>query len=296
MILYKYRTAKQAIEIIKDGNLVFSPPSLFSDPFECRPAIKSLDDEDELIRSIGISGSSSGNYTYNSSSTDINEPEVTPEEIYIRQHYSQPKNMGQLFVRMMIDDTVVNADILNIGILSLSSVNNSPLMWGQYADEHKGVVIGFNCNNELFAPSNDGYGIPMKVQYSTERPSWTASKIQHARYLTKSVDYMYEHEWRILRSLSDANGIAIPFIDDDANIIWKPKRRKFKYNYSAITEVILGDRINIEHVRILISLINSMPELQHVAINSAFVDDNEYKMYIGSVPNYLNRNTPKING
>ena len=50
---------------------------------------------------------------------------------------------------------------LNIGILCLSEVRDSILMWGHYTDSHQGFVIGFDSDQPFFSNrrSDNAFGM-----------------------------------------------------------------------------------------------------------------------------------------
>ena len=92
-----------------------------------------------------------------------------------------------------------------IGILSLSEDPLNMLMWGHYAESHKGLCLKFAVSeSEAF------FGRAQTVVYSVDRPRFdpsltgdTEAKNASAAVLTKSIDWMYELEWRILNEGSD---------------------------------------------------------------------------------------------
>ena len=94
------------------------------------------------------------------------------------------------------------------GLLCLSSKFDSPLMWSHYADQHRGVCIEYDV-------SKVKQGSLHKVFYDTARAvsanqlhdffvsgnENTRSAIDTACLLTKSTEWRYESEWRILGPL-----------------------------------------------------------------------------------------------
>ena len=92
----------------------------------------------------------------------------------------------------------------NVGILSLSESYSDILMWGHYADSHKGICIGFDYNELLF-PFSYEESEPMQVTYPLDNnyPPWSpldeADSAQiKTIYLTKAKHWKYEKEWRII--------------------------------------------------------------------------------------------------
>ncbi|UPT57089.1 DUF2971 domain-containing protein [Dickeya zeae] len=132
---------------------------------------------------------------------------------------------------------VLQGDISDLGIISLSESYNNPLMWAHYASEHKGMVVEFDFNESFFEDSiltNNGkssrfgpnifgscYEYPEKVDYQRELPDFSRSELsapdsinEHhwnkffkAILFTKSIDWIYEQEQRIVVPLKDADSI-----------------------------------------------------------------------------------------
>lgn len=100
----------------------------------------------------------------------------------------------------------------NVGVLSFSEEETNILMWGHYADSHKGICIGFD-SSELSFTFKEMPLLPERVNYpeDNEYPKWNpidiykkGSSISMSEemidqiYFTKSLDWIYEKEWRII--------------------------------------------------------------------------------------------------
>jgi hypothetical protein len=84
-----------------------------------------------------------------------------------------------------------------IGVTCFSEKYNNILMWSHYADEHKGMVLGFNPSSQLMQKNK-----LFRVDYRSERVEIDPS--EEVRYVEavlkrKSEDWEYEAEWRLLR-------------------------------------------------------------------------------------------------
>jgi hypothetical protein len=87
------------------------------------------------------------------------------------------------------------------GLLCLSAKKDNILMWSHYADNHKGVVIGFD-SKKLF---RHGY---FKVRYSEERCYYNVKDERDINgltelFATKAKMWDYEDEYRALIRLGD---------------------------------------------------------------------------------------------
>ncbi|ROP62627.1 DUF2971 family protein [Enterobacter sp. BIGb0383] len=132
---------------------------------------------------------------------------------------------------------LLQGDISELGIISFTESYSNPLMWAHYSNEHKGVVVEFDFNEPFFADSTydvDGrpsrfekdfmgtcFELPEKVDYRRElpafkRPEFSApdsmsdyhwNKFYKTVLFTKSIDWIYEQEQRIVVRLYDADVI-----------------------------------------------------------------------------------------
>lgn len=145
-------------------------------------------------------------------------------------------------------------------ILCLSAANDIPLMWHNYADNYKGVVLEFSCL-EQFDPA---WSIARPVIYEN-KPSlldasgWaklsTFTPEEGARYLfneschTKTTDWAYQQEWRIVSYKDESE--TLPYSD-------------YSFFPETLMAIHLGSDITTEDKRDIISLLKH--DLSHVKI------------------------------
>lgn len=143
----------------------------------------------------------------------------------------------------------------NVGVLCLSEVRDSILMWGHYTDDHRGFVVGFDSTHPFFSSrrtDQDEFGFLCRVDYQRRRPnvvlSDTSSRVW---FQAKSEQWAYEKEWRIVRVLSEAvcriNGSRFPIC-------------LFEFPAEAILEIIIGLRATQSLVQQIRSLVPSFPK------------------------------------
>lgn len=107
MNLYKYKEVnKNTLSILRNCEIYFASPSQLNDPYDCRIGIK------ESLESA-----------YDSSAV-------------IRHYVDNGSSLLNLWENM-------DGDIENSGILSLSEQPANTIMWTHYANEHKGICLGF---------------------------------------------------------------------------------------------------------------------------------------------------------
>jgi hypothetical protein len=94
-----------------------------------------------------------------------------------------------------------------IGVLSLSRVRNSLLMWSHYADQYAGAVVEFDGSHEFFSGQID-------IEYRSTRSRrhlnsyLSGAPIPVAELCAKSDQWTYEQEVRVIRPLSECQESA----------------------------------------------------------------------------------------
>lgn len=237
--LYKYVGVERLMTVI-DGPVRFTQPSAFNDPFELLPEIIIPHGEPE--RPISVSFDLSAQRRTNIEALDI--PDQSSSSDPTSRDIVQQLNAA-------------------IGILSLSRVNDSLLMWSHYADQYAGAVIEFNEEHEFFAGQID-------VEYRTTRPRrllsdyLTNQPIPIAELCAKSKQWEYEDEVRVIRLLSDckaagADKRGFPVFTQDIP-------------HEAIKSIILGERMPVTEQRAIYSRIKETK----IALSLAAIDHAGY--------------------
>lgn len=130
------------------------------------------------------------------------------------------------------------------GVLSLSEVAASSLMWSHYGAQHRGLIIGFDSSHAFFRPKLELARL-RKVTYSDERPRFalgalTTSDDEHttqtveALLFSKSVEWAYEREWRMIMPFDDAAQFPHRIVNERCHLFAMPP--------DAITCVVIGAR------------------------------------------------------
>jgi hypothetical protein len=285
MNLYKYISSDVWTKILKEKKLRFSPPSVFNDPFEMQPFYEPLS-EDPAIQE------------------HLNVPEMkeTLEELFLEQYPSLPDEIKALVpsdfltsyaglispfalqhspavltqLTYAISKGFYDGFNEHLGVLSLSEKRDALLMWAHYSDHHRGLVIGFDSNREYFdqrhSPS-DEFRHVRKVRYSIDRPVIRLSTMDDAAdiLLTKSKEWRYEEEWRMLRPLQDATETRLSPI----GIL-----HLFSFPPTCITEVILGYRMSTQFRSEILEFLRTERDYDHVKILLAELDDKEFRLNI----------------
>lgn len=194
--LFRYRPASDlekgfCDQLLLTHQLYFPSVEQLNDPFELDPARSLKIDErqrlayEKRIRQNGFANSSRADW----------------------------KRMRDLFRRRAQDAEFIKdswvKQRLRYGILSMSQTPSHELMWAHYAGSHQGFCV------ELCRGPREwrAHLLPMRVEYSRQRPSVALAELMpivpgapHAAhefvrktFLTKSYEWQYEQEWRIVR-------------------------------------------------------------------------------------------------
>jgi hypothetical protein len=197
-LLYKYRclsTVNEAwVRDIIEHSLLYMPsPTEINDPFDCKVVLLTNATLDEVLARI---------------ESHLNQrPDLSPaRKIEIRNvaraDYLDPAKKPAL----MASFSDVRKTTDKWGVLSLSAIPDSPLMWSHYADGHRGFCLEFERAG-IFAES---LAVVYQDKYpETDAVTSTAEEQTKAILLTKASCWSYESEWRILRSGMASKTIAI---------------------------------------------------------------------------------------
>jgi Protein of unknown function (DUF2971) len=286
MNLYKYVSFDIWDKVLKEKQIRFTQPSVFNDPFEMQPFYEPLANDDEVQRAIGDA-----------------EFKAIFEEHFFKQYGNLPAEIQSIvsrellmsFLTDMVFPTVVEhapavLDGLtaaiseglytgfdnNIGVLSLSEKRDDLLMWAHYAQNHRGFVIGFDGGHGYFhqrlSPS-DEFRHVRKVQYSKSRPNIKLTTVEDATgiFLTKSEDWRYEDEWRMMRPLANAS---------ETKVVGDRSVHLFSFPPACVTEVILGYRMAPQFKKEIFEYLSSDEQYSHVEKYEALLDEREFKLNI----------------
>jgi hypothetical protein len=277
MILYKYLQPAR-LDVLQHKMIRFTQPGDFNDPFEFRPLIQSVaSDEDvrayveEHFEQLVEAELAKYGALYHLL------PQADLKEILLKQKGLLPDLFRLLEPQALLRispviDSVLN---LNMGVLCLSEVRDSILMWGHYTDNHRGFVVGFDSDHSFFSKrrtESDEFGFLRQVNYQLQRPSVTLTDTTSPSWFqTKSEHWAYEKEWRIVRVLSEAQHRidVTPF-----------PVCLFEFRAEAVREIIIGIRSAPSIVREIQSLAAGFPK---AALLKALEDTHDYGLIIKAI-------------
>lgn len=263
--LYKYRTDNiHTLDILQNSELYFSFVEEFNDPFDCRVRIVLPTNREQW-------------------------------ETHARYH-NIPENLAHPVIRFLeainydtetIMQEYEKSHFRTITVCCLSEIRDNILMWSHYSNSHKGICIGFETvidQNELCIRTDDPVltrhinpvyhrVLPAdKVKYQTICPEpydFLSSDHRHLSefFKTKSVDWHYERERRIIMPYRDIN------------------KRLIKFDKSALKEVILGCKARSEFKQQTMKLIEDeyTSKGYNVDILQCYIDRDEYRLNITQI-------------
>ncbi len=211
--LYKYRSLATEEQrgflerVFIHREIYFARPTQFDDKYECRP---------ELI----YSAPKATKRKHARDHMRSRHPEMSRRQVW--------ENAGPMLRNAEQDGGhTLRSKLQQLGILCLCEVNDSPAVWEEHADAHRGICLEFRIANRAHV---DFQGRALKVDYVDLPPCinvhTTPWKDKVRRSLcTKLRKYEHEQEWRIVR--------------DNAGVQTYPK--------GLLAGVILGARISAEN-------------------------------------------------
>lgn len=283
MSLYKYVRADR-IDILKNRSIRFTPQSDLNDAFEMRPYFETVLDKEETGVQL--------EKTFYAPDSDSELPEgissVSFAEIKAgladsgkthAEYLNTAIEGAAAFLREQITPSYRKDYYDNInatyGVLCLTERPDNLLMWGHYADGHRGFVIEFDDNHPFFHHESEvmpGCGFLRKVQYSRDRPNFKKfTDITFIEMLfAKSEDWQYEHEWRIANLLQEAD-----LIQDHLDI---GKLHFFNLPPDCIKGVIFGCKMPSEKHDCITNYIRSDPEYSGIKLSNAVINERTYDL------------------
>lgn len=155
--------------------------------------------------------------------------------------------------------TRIREEISMHRIYCLTRIADSTLMWSHYARNHTGICLEFGVNNPLFR-------LARPVRYRKSYPEWTPAMHEQVLelVLTKSIDWGYECEFRLISSPLDGS------LKLDGDYFLLPP--------GALVGVIIGCQAeDPEHIARLIR-----EHAPHLHIKRAVREGNHYQIQIKS--------------
>lgn len=207
--LYKYKPfGELLLKELNGQEVYYCKPQQFNDPLDCKPLIADDLDlkhlEQLAYKLLTYKKPDDTNWAI----SQMNHFRYSASEFGKFDDGKEGERDYRYSMRRVLEDDLVNA-VGDIGILSLSQKWNSMLMWSHYANNHRGICLEFefddnHCEELEKVDYDSPRGISAKDLYRWRVNSdiEAAQRVRHSFIFTKSSDWGYEAEWRATRSPS----------------------------------------------------------------------------------------------
>lgn len=184
-ILFKYRNWSDSYhqKLITDLEIFFASPNSFNDPFDFQITYRydKLTEEDweEKYHKYLLNFTSSG--------VDI---EKIADSLAKKGPHTDPRE----FQKSIMNST--------FGIVSLSGISDSILLWSHYANNHRGFCVGFDSRLFLEDLEVSIFEVDYVEKFPEILPTINSSWLQNqsAIMATKFKAWEYENEYRLVKS------------------------------------------------------------------------------------------------
>lgn len=254
-ILYKYYTVDRAESVLTQSKIFFSRVADFNDPFDCKfrmlfeaSRLKRERFQRELVR------------------------ERAPNLAGREKRKAIKRGTSRKSYEEAFQHFLGNIE-RSVGMFCLTEKRDNILMWSHYSDRHTGVCLGFKRTGEIMSralqvnysrdyPTLDYFKTVAELESNNTTVAQRAQRMWVDRiYLTKSVDWEYESEWRVVDP-SHGRGLQT-------------------FPATLIATVIFGCRIKPDDQRRLTDLIRR--GFAHSEIWQSRVNDDSYQLNVERV-------------
>jgi hypothetical protein len=284
--LYKY-VRPERLEVIEKLEFRFTQPGALNDPFELHPRFEALISEAEVLANLAATPIDLGPMLREAYA-------MLPEEQRLRMPFESVASIVGSYMATDEARSTMSATILalfklmrdgapqlreriydalnnNVGILSLSEVPDDAVMWAHYADNHRGMVLGFDEQHAFFnrrRSQNDEFYFLRRVLYADVAPAPSMLALDgDAVFVTKGKQWAYEREWRMLAPLRDATR-SLKVGEDVVYLYTFPSEALTAIVFGALATPTLEVRVR--------DALRSSPSLGHVHLSRAVLDlDNQ---------------------
>jgi len=201
--LYKYQSigcGSHTLENLRNGQIWFSKPDKLNDPFDCAIHfnIKGTTEEYLELYKILVNG--------------LTEPRKLEKIKEVESTFLTNGNINSAF-KAHTNEVQLKANLKNIndhnsqmGVACFSETFDNILMWSHYANGHKGLCLEFDTNSLPFQDREKLHHVIYSDSFPTLKPAavFQNTYIPIDSLITKSKDWVYEREWRLIKDKGDS--------------------------------------------------------------------------------------------
>jgi Protein of unknown function (DUF2971) len=231
-LLYKYYPYNEyLLEILITKKAWFSKPEIFNDPFDCHLNFDPQIPEDKYEKCLRWQLKREG---FSESQIDANIKKLISETGVVND-----SAMG------IIDEIAkCTLDIIKqIGVLCLTESNTDVTMWAHYADNHKGLCLGFLISEKTS---------PQKVTYVSDAPIVNFSELLDEELDENEYKWIFSkhHDWKNEKELR----VVVPKGDQ----LWPIPGR--------ISTVTFGLRMDESRREVIKQILEDEPDVQYFEV------------------------------
>lgn len=243
-ILHKYYKIDQKfINLLVNSEMWFSNPEDFNDPYDSYLIIDSNNTFEEI-------------HNHLKEKAIKHNLKLTDQEIHEKAQYwfQNPNALSDYLKKTQSEEKERK------GIACFCKTDDILLMWSHYADAHKGTCLSFDISKD-----NNFFALPFVVDYPNEYPkiNFIRERSPRVRYkhiiATKSIDWKYEQEVRIVRDIRDHGN----------------SRGNIKFNKEALVEIKFGLRTNPKDIETIKKIADGQG-YKHIKLFQAKLKDREF--------------------
>lgn len=269
MELYKYMSAESFEEYIVDKQTIrFTPPSSFNDPFEFYSAIAEYRDKKRWEEF------SENKFQEELEKRLINFPKKDRRrfrKILMSRKEHIIRNSLRESISIIQDKDYYDKIYKDIGVFCATVDCFNILMWSHYANNHNGVAISFDSDDNFFKKVPLPLGEFRKVSYRKKRLILPAEEMfDPEQWYIKSDMWEYEHEYRLVSPLIPE--AKYDWVNMEKGICRIPK--------SIIKSVTFGCKCSNEQIDNLRNQLSAKGGFEHLKFYKAEMDKLEYKLNI----------------
>lgn len=201
VILDGWDTVDKWKTIAFEGAIYCTSPAFFNDPYDTAlPSMPEKVPTDKERKQIISQLSENFHFTFKEIKELLDEDDFEKAISNKLQERKMPNYLCQEFINEMKENTQLYKELM--AIACFSETNKSKLMWAHYANSYTGFCLEYDFTRIMDIKFRKGI---CKVVYSNEKPiredynnyyDYTSAVLA-----TKSEDWSYEKEWRLINVL-----------------------------------------------------------------------------------------------
>jgi len=199
--LYHYETfcPKHLEDTLVQQQVHVSNPQRFNNPWDCYPCFDTTRVADPAYRAKCIE--------------EVFQRSALPSLPVAQQRYYEKKLQADSHFFAEVLQTEFRESVRNMivdrwRVYCLTPYRDRPLMWSHYSDKHRGICLEFDAAQALI-------GGAFQVRYSDALPVLDvlslSPEVVFQIFVTKSPDWRYENEYRILARDGGADDVPLDF-------------------------------------------------------------------------------------